>query len=109
CNSLPRFNLRYANVLHYPKYSNRKNSGFERRLKHTGLILDAKLTLHLLRKFLQPYINRDFDQLLKKYMDDIILLAVNNIRDVLGEQSVSETDLNKFRQSLIRRVSLSVN
>ncbi|KAK4472927.1 hypothetical protein MN116_002720 [Schistosoma mekongi] len=106
CNSLPRFNLRYANVLHYPKYSNRKNSGFERRLKHTGLILDAKLTLHLLRKFLQPYINRDFDQLLKKYMDDIILLAVNNIRDVLGEQSVSETDLNKFRQSLIRRVAL---
>ncbi|TNN15169.1 Deoxynucleotidyltransferase terminal-interacting protein isoform 1 [Schistosoma japonicum] len=38
-------------------------------------------------------------------MDDIILLAVNNIRDVLGEQSVSETDLNKFRQSLIRRVA----
>ncbi|RTG83251.1 uncharacterized protein DC041_0006131 [Schistosoma bovis] len=32
-NGLPRFNLRYTNVLHYPKYSSRKNSGFERRLK----------------------------------------------------------------------------
>ncbi|CAH8462713.1 unnamed protein product [Schistosoma turkestanicum] len=106
CNSLPRFNLRYTNVLQYPKYSTRKNSGFERRLKHTGLILDAKSTLHLLRKFLQPFVNRDFDQLIKKYMDDFILLAVNNIRGVLGEQSVTETDLNKFRQSLVRRVAL---
>ncbi|CAH8476063.1 unnamed protein product [Schistosoma intercalatum] len=102
-NGLPRFNLRYTNVLHYPKYSSRKNSGFERRLKHTGLILDAKSTLRLLRKFLQPFVNRDFDQLMKKYMDDFILLAVNNIRDVLGEQSVSESDLTKFRQSLIHR------
>ncbi|CAH8476993.1 unnamed protein product [Heterobilharzia americana] len=103
---LPRFNLRYANVLHYPKYSNRRNSGFERRLKHTGLVLDAKSTLRLLRKFLQPFINRDVDQLVKKYMDNFILLAVNNIREALGEQSVSESDLNRFRQSLIRRVAL---
>ncbi|KAH9596364.1 Deoxynucleotidyltransferase terminal-interacting protein 1, variant 2 [Schistosoma haematobium] len=72
-------------------------------IKHTGLILDAKSTLRLLRKFLQPFVNRDFDQLMKKYMDDFILLAVNNIRDVLGEQSVSESDLTKFRQSLIHR------
>ncbi|CAH8443310.1 unnamed protein product [Schistosoma rodhaini] len=106
CTSLPRFNLRYTNVLHYPKYSSRKNSGFERRLKHTGLILDAKSTLRLLRKFLQPFVNRDFDQLIKKYMDDFILLAVNNIRDVLGEQSVSENDLTKFRQSLIHRAAV---
>ncbi|CAI2725180.1 unnamed protein product [Schistosoma spindalis] len=106
CNGLPRFNLRYTNVLHYPKYSSRKNSGFERRLKHTGLILDAKSTLRLLRKFLQPFVNRDFDQLIKKYMDDFILLAVNNIRDVLGEQSVSESDLTRFRQSLIHRAAV---
>ncbi|CAH8834470.1 unnamed protein product [Trichobilharzia szidati] len=104
--SLPRFNLRYANVLHYPKYSNRRNSGFERRLKHTGLVLDAKPTLRLLRKFLQPFVNRDVDQIIKKYMDNFILLAVSNIREVLGEQSVSEADLNKFRQSLIRRAAL---
>uniref|UniRef100_A0A5K4ETU0 Putative serine/threonine-protein kinase STE20 n=1 Tax=Schistosoma mansoni TaxID=6183 RepID=A0A5K4ETU0_SCHMA len=108
CTSLPRLNLRYTNVLHYPKYSSRKNSGFERRLKHTGLILDAKSTLRLLRKFLQPFVNRDFDQLIKKYMDDFILLAVNNIRDVLGEQSVSENDLTKFRQSLIHRATVNL-
>nr|CAH8832899.1 unnamed protein product [Trichobilharzia regenti] len=104
--SLPRFNLRYANVLQYPKYSNRRNSGFERRLKHTGLVLDAKPTLRLLRKFLQPFVNRDVDQIIKKYMDNFILLAVNNIREVLGEQSVSEADLSKFRQSLIRRAAM---
>lgn len=40
-----------------------------------------------------------------KKKQDFILLAVNNIRDVLGEQSVSESDLTKFRQSLIHRVS----
>ncbi|KAA3673659.1 uncharacterized protein DEA37_0014660, partial [Paragonimus westermani] len=30
---LPHLNLRHMNVLRYPKYTNRKNSGFERRLK----------------------------------------------------------------------------
>ncbi|KAF6778593.1 hypothetical protein AHF37_02974 [Paragonimus kellicotti] len=31
--SLPQLNLRHVNVLRYPKYTNRRNSGFERRLK----------------------------------------------------------------------------
>ncbi|KAF5403851.1 hypothetical protein PHET_02737 [Paragonimus heterotremus] len=66
--SLPHLNLRHVNVLRYPKYTNRKNSGFERRLKHTGLILDPKLTLRLLRKMLQPFINQAVNNVMQHYM-----------------------------------------
>ncbi|KAA0189120.1 Deoxynucleotidyltransferase terminal-interacting protein 1 [Fasciolopsis buskii] len=66
---LPHWNMRLANVMHYPKYNTRKNSGFERRLKHTGLILDPKLTLRLLRKVLQPFINNAVNNVIQHYME----------------------------------------
>ncbi|KAF8568761.1 hypothetical protein P879_03386 [Paragonimus westermani] len=103
---LPHLNLRHVNVLRYPKYTNRKNSGFERRLKHTGLILDPKLTLRLLRKMLQPFINQAVNSVMQHYMHEYIQIAVRNIRENLGEDSITEEDLVHFRRSIMQRVAL---
>ncbi|TGZ61268.1 hypothetical protein CRM22_008070 [Opisthorchis felineus] len=103
---LPCINMRHANVLRYPKYTNRKNSGFDRRLKHTGLIVDPHSTLRLLRKFLQPFINQAVDKVLQHYMKDYIMIAVRNIRQNLGDDAVTEADLMKFRRSVMQRVAL---
>ncbi|CAL8079252.1 unnamed protein product [Calicophoron daubneyi] len=103
--TLPHFNMRHVNVLHYPKYTNRRNSGFERRLRHNGLTLDPKLTLRFLRKLLQPFINRAVNNVLQHYMEEYILVAVRNIREHLGDAAVTDADLARFRQSVIYRVA----
>ncbi|KAM3176658.1 hypothetical protein ACTXT7_006102 [Hymenolepis weldensis] len=68
-HSNPNLNLRYRNMLNFPKYLHKKSMAFEKRIKRSGIITDPTWTLKLLQQFLQPSINREIDAIIKKYSE----------------------------------------
>ncbi|VUZ53200.1 unnamed protein product [Hymenolepis diminuta] len=100
--SNPNLNLRYRNMLNFPKYLHKKSMAFEKRVKRSGIITDPTWTLKLLQRFLQPLINREIDAIIKKYSKDFLSTAIENIRYNLGESAVSENELQHLQYSIMK-------
>ncbi|VDO06905.1 unnamed protein product [Rodentolepis nana] len=98
----PNLNLRYRNMLNFPKYLHKKSLAFEKRIRRSGIITDPTYTLKLLQSFLQPYINREIDAIIKKYSKDFLSTAIENIRYNLGESAVSEDVLQHLQYSIMK-------
>nr|CDS28410.1 deoxynucleotidyltransferase terminal interacting [Hymenolepis microstoma] len=98
----PNLNLRYRNMLNFPKYLHKKSMAFEKRIKRSGIITDSTYTLKLLQRFLQPFINREIDAIIKKYSKDFLSTAIENIRYNLGESAVSENVLQHLQYSIMK-------
>nr|VZH92757.1 unnamed protein product [Spirometra erinaceieuropaei] len=95
-------NMRYRNMLNFPKYARRRSSAFDNRIKRTGMLLDPLATLAVLRKFLQPYINRDINAVISRYMDEFFSIAFKNIRSNLGESALADGDLRRLQYSIMK-------
>uniref|UniRef100_A0A0X3PY23 Deoxynucleotidyltransferase terminal-interacting protein 1 n=1 Tax=Schistocephalus solidus TaxID=70667 RepID=A0A0X3PY23_SCHSO len=98
-------NMRYRNMLNFPKYARRRSRAFDNRIKRTGMLLDPLATLAVLRKFLQPYINRDINAVISRYMDEFFSIAFKNIRRNLGESALGDGDLQHLQYSIMKNAT----
>ncbi|KAH9284826.1 Deoxynucleotidyltransferase terminal-interacting protein 1 [Echinococcus granulosus] len=94
-------NLRYRNMLNFPKYLSRRGLAFEKRIKRSGISTDPVYALTLLRRLIQPFINREIDAIIKKYTKDFLSIAIENIRYNLGRGAVSENELQHLQYSIM--------
>ncbi|KAM7535626.1 hypothetical protein Aperf_G00000091299 [Anoplocephala perfoliata] len=95
-------NLRYRNMLNFPKYLHKKSMAFEKRIRRSGIIADPTCTLKILQRFLQPFINREIDAVIKKYSKDFLTTAIENIRFNLGESAVSKNELQHLQYNILK-------
>ncbi|XP_060527854.1 deoxynucleotidyltransferase terminal-interacting protein 1 [Cylas formicarius] len=58
-------------------------------------------SLDLLRKNLQSSINKDIDNVLKKYIDKFFQPAINNIKNNLGQDSVNEDNIREVCKQML--------
>ncbi|KAL5109141.1 Deoxynucleotidyltransferase terminal-interacting protein 1 [Taenia crassiceps] len=94
-------NLRYRNMLNFPKYLPKRSLAFEKRIRRSGINTDPVYTLTLLRRFIQPFINREIDAIMKKYTKDFLSVAIENIRFNLGGGAVSENELQHLKYNIM--------
>ncbi|XP_017775275.1 PREDICTED: deoxynucleotidyltransferase terminal-interacting protein 1 [Nicrophorus vespilloides] len=81
------FNMRHVTLMNMT--SSQSRNGVKGYLK-SGFITGPAKSLDILRKNLQSSINKDIDNVLKKYLDKFFQPAVNNIRTNLGKESVTD-------------------
>ncbi|VDK34910.1 unnamed protein product [Taenia asiatica] len=94
-------NLRYRNMLNFPKYLPKRSLAFEKRIRRSGISTDPVYALTLLRRFIQPFINREIDAVMKKYTKDFLSVAIENIRYNLGGSAVSDTELQHLQYDIM--------
>ncbi|KAJ8941818.1 hypothetical protein NQ318_006795 [Aromia moschata] len=66
-------------------------------------------SLDLLRKNLQNAINKDIDNVLKKYVEKFFQPAVNNIKNNLGKDSVGEDHIKEVCKQMLEDAKLMYN
>ncbi|KAL5971130.1 Deoxynucleotidyltransferase terminal-interacting protein 1 [Taenia solium] len=94
-------NLRYRNMLNFPKYLPKRSLAFEKRIRRSGISTDPVYALKLLRRFIQPFINREIDAIMKKYTKDFLSVAIENIRYNLGGGAVSDNELRHLQYDIM--------
>ncbi|KAK5644449.1 hypothetical protein RI129_005749 [Pyrocoelia pectoralis] len=71
-----------------------------------GCITSPTKSLDLLRKNLQSAINKDIDNVIKKYLEKFFQPAVSNIRMNLGKNSVNEELIKNVCQQMLEEAKL---
>uniref|UniRef100_A0A5K3EZ17 DNTTIP1_dimer domain-containing protein n=1 Tax=Mesocestoides corti TaxID=53468 RepID=A0A5K3EZ17_MESCO len=100
--STSHLNMRYRNMLNFPKYLHKKSRAFEKRIRRSGINPDPVYALTILQRFIQPFINREIDAVISKYSKDFLAIAIENIRYNLGERAVSENELQLLQYNIMK-------
>ncbi|KAJ8932753.1 hypothetical protein NQ314_014453 [Rhamnusium bicolor] len=66
-------------------------------------------SLDLLRKNLQNAINKDIDNVIKKYVEKFFQPAINNIKNNLGKDSVGEDHIKEVCKQMLEEAKLMYN
>lgn len=69
-------------------------------------ITNPAKSLDLLRKNLQNAINRDIDNVIKKYLDKFFQPAINNIKNNLGRDSVGEDHIKEVCRQMLEEAKV---
>ncbi|KAJ8973107.1 hypothetical protein NQ317_006333 [Molorchus minor] len=103
------FNMRQISLMNLAARAKNGSKSSVPSFRRAYSITSPTKSLDILRKNLQNAINKDIDNVLKKYVEKFFQPAMNNIRNNLGKDSVGEDHIQEVCKQMLEDAKLMYN